>query len=292
MRQRDAEEFQKVLLVQEVALHPHSIVKRLEERFEVTSIVHLTKKDGLHYYSKPPLFDDKYLVIIEDLRIFESNIVYLRMDFMFPVVLCRTKSALADATDICKAKGLKYSSYINAFDKKEAIALIEELASVKVSRDFCDSLIRRVGYSPQRLISAVMVCEQVGYKSSNISRYVDKYIYIDIYDVIDSLLGQCKSQAQRKRAALYLHMNRIWYRRYTQVSLCKEVLLLITIFRDLVNGELTPYSLHEYLDRERLPKYKVMYALNLYETVSLNELLALHHFLETATLLEVAMRLS
>lgn len=282
----------EVLLLQEVPLHPNSVMKSLEPRFEKPSIVRVAKRDALRSYQKPPIFDDKYLVIFEDKKVFEGNVAFLRLQFMFPVVLCPNKGALTDVIDLCKEKHLPYRVYVNKFEKADAIDLIQSLASEKVSHTFCETLIRRVGLSPKRILSAVMVCEQVGYTTSNVSKYIDKYTYIDIYDVVETLLGICRSNAQRKRAAVYLHTNRLWYRRYTQPQLVKELELMIKIYQDLIGGKLTPYSVQAYIESEKVPKYRVLYTVDLYSRISLIELLSLKQFLSQATILEVAMRIA
>lgn len=282
----------KVLILQEVPLHPHTVLKQLEECFEKPSIVRVSRRDGLRQYNKPPIYDDCYLVLFEDKRIFESNINYLRLDFMFPVVICPSKNMTASVKEVCQEKNVPFSIYVNAFTKEVAEDFIRELASVPVTKEFCETLRRRVGLSPQRIISAVMVCEQVGYKVSNITKYVDKYVYIDVYDVIESLLGICKSKAQVGRAALYIHLNRFWYAKYTRALLVSEVSTLIQVYRDLLDGTLTAYTMQEYEMEKNIPRYRIMYAIDLYERINLNELLTLEQFLSEASILEVAMKLS
>ena len=281
-----------VLLLQEVPLHPHSVLKRFEACFEKPSIIRMVKKDGLRQYTKPPIFDDRYLVVFEDLKVFESCISSLRFDIMLPLVLCSGKNMTELAKEACQDKDVPFVVYVNVFDKDAASDLIQELASTEVSESFCQALIKRVGLNPQRIISAIMVCEQVGYKTSNISKYVDKYTYIDIYDVIASLLHNCKSAAQVRRAALYLHLNRLWFHRYTRKNLLTEVNILIKVYRALLSGELTAYSMQEYEQSERISRYRLLYTIDLFEQVNLNELLALRQFLTDASLLEVVMRLS
>lgn len=281
----------KVLLLQEPALHPNSVLVQLRDKFEKPSILHIVRKEGLRGYTKPPVYDENFLVIFEDCKTFEANLESLNLEFMFPVVLCPSKAALDDGREICRVKQIPYGVYQNKFKKEDAAALIRSLTKQKVTKDFCDTLISRVGLSPQRIISAVMVCEQVGFTTSNLSKYVDKYVYIDLYDVIESLLGICSSRAQQMRAAVYLHMNRPWYKNYTQGRLVSELDTLIQIYRDLIDGSLTPYTMQEYQDSNRIPRYRVMYAIHLYETICITKLLALRQFLSSASILEVALHL-
>lgn len=278
--------------MQEVPLHPNSVLQTFESRFERPSVVKVARKDTLRSYQKPPIFDDKYLVIFEDKKLFEGNIAFLRLEFMFPIVLCPNKSALADCIDLCKEKHVPYRVYVNKFEKANAIEMIRQLASEEVSYTFCETLVRRVGLSPKRIINAVMVCEQVGYKTANVSKYIDKYTYIDIYDVIESLLGICRSKAQRVRAAAYLHTNRLWYKRFTQPQLLKELDQMIRVYQDLISGDLTSYSMQSYISETRMPKYRVLYIIDLYSKVSIVELLSLRQFVSNASILEVAMKIA
>lgn len=281
-----------VLILREVALHPHSTLLSLEKSFEKPSIVHVVSKDGLRAYQKPPVYDEKYLAIFDSIKVFESNISFINFNVMFPVVLCTTGSMVEDAKAVCQQKALPFRVFVNEFSKENAYELVRNLASEEVPKAFCEALVKRVGLSPQRIISAIMVCDQVGYNTSNISKYIDKYIYIDVFDVIESLLGICRSKAQMKRAALYLHMNRLWYKRYTQGILVKEVSSLIKIYRDLIDGTLNYYTLQTYIDTEHISRYRVLYTIDLFERVSLAELMILEKFLSGASLLEVTMHLS
>lgn len=281
-----------ILVLREPPLHPHSYLCKLEESFEKPSIAHVYGRDGLRAYMTPPVYDDKYLVIFENPRALESNLAYLKYDIMFPVVVCGTKGELEDMRYLCKSKGLTYKVFENKFEKQDAIDMIMELATEEVPKTFCEALVSRVGLSPKRIISAMMVLEQVGYKTVNISKYVDKYRYTDIYEVIESLLGICKSGAHRRRVALFLHQNRLWYDKYTKKSLLREVDLLLKLFSDITDGTLCEYTLHEYVEKEQVSRYRALYAVDLYESVPYATLLSLKMFLEKAKLLEVVLHLA
>ncbi len=280
-----------VLALQEVQLHPNSYLIKLEEAFEKPSVIHVHTKDALRRINEAPVYNDRYLVIFESSRIFESNINYIRLKTMLPVVLCQSKGQSEDVRFICQEKNVPCKVFVNQFTKSDATDLIIELTHGEASKKFCDDMISRVGLSPQRIISGVLVCEQVGFTSSNISKYVDKYNYIDIYDVIESLLGICKSQAQRRRAALYLHQNRVWYSKYTKQNLLREMDTLLGLYHDITDGSLTEYTLHTYIDEKHVSRYRALYAFDLYERVSYTQLLALRQFVDTASLLEVSMSL-
>lgn len=281
-----------ILVLQEVPLHPHSYLEKLEGAFEQPSIVYVRSRDGLRKYTTPPIYDKKYLVIIEGQKILADNLAFVRLEFMFPVVLCTSKGQSEDVRYLCAEKKVPCRTFVNQFKRSDAFDLVRELATETVGYSFCETLVSRVGLSPQRIVSAMMVCEQVGYSVSNISKYVDKYSYIDIYDVIESLLGICRSGAQAKRAALYVHQNRLWYRKFTKPSLLKEVELLLKLYQDITAGTLTEYTLRDYIEKERVPRYRVIYAFDLYERVSYVTLLSLQQFLGHASILEVALRLS
>lgn len=282
----------RVLILREVELHPHSALAKIEGAFERPSIIHVETKEAMRQYTKHPIFDDKYLAIFSRVSVFESNISSIKMDVVFPVVHCSTKSAMEDAKSLCQDKHLPYSVFYNPFEKADAYDMIRDLASVKVTQEFCKTLVNRVGLNPKRIVSAVMVCDQVGYTTTALSRYVDKNIYIDIYDVIESLLGICRSRAQVKRAGLYVHMNRAWYASHTRTQLVKEVDLLIQVYRDFLSGVVTSFTVHDYVESNRISRYRVLYVRDLIERISLMELMTLRYFLSTASALEVALRLS
>lgn len=286
------EETNYILALQEVPLHPHSYLTKLEGAFEKPSIVHIHSRDGLRRYTSRPIYDEKYLVIFDGVKALESNFAFIKLEFMFPVVVCSTKGQTEDVRYLCQDKKVAFRVFVNKFQKADGCDLVRELAQEEVSNAFCEALVSRVGLSPQRIISAMMVCEHVGYATSNISKYVDKYSHIDVYDVIESLLGICRSQAQRRRAALYVHQNRLWYKKFTRQTLLREVELLLKLYRAITDGDLTEYTLHSYMDKERVPRYRIIYAFELYERVPYVALLSLKQFLEQASILEVTLRLS
>lgn len=281
-----------LLILQEVNLHPHSYLSKLEGAFEAPSIVRIHSKDGLRKYRTPPVYDERYLVLFDSVKILEANIGYVNLDIMFPVITVETKGKADEARYLCQDKHVPCRVFQHKFLQADGVDLVHELATEEVSDSFCKALVSRVGKSPKRILSAIMVCEQVGYKTSNITKYVDKYVYIDMYDVIESLLHRCKSHAQQKRAAVYVHQNRFWYNKFTRPSLVKELELLLKMYGDITDGVLTEYTVHEYSEAERIPRFRVLYACNLYESVSYVTLLSLKQFLEKASILEVTMRLS
>lgn len=279
------------MIIQEVNLHPNSVITRIEKSFEKPSIIHIVSSEGLRGYSKPPIFDRKYLVIFDNIRVLESNLGYLKFDIMFPILHCETRSAVMDAKALLQDKGVKFSIYISPFEKEDAKALIYKLADTDLPDTFCTSLIKRVGLYPQRIVDAVRVCEQVGFSKQALTQYVDKYVYIDVYDLLETLLGISKSEAQRKRASLYLHLNRFWYTSFTRDNLVKEVGLVLELYEDWLSGEVTNYTIREYTEKKSVTRYRVLYVRDLLTRISLTELLSLQQFLSKASLLEVSMRL-
>lgn len=281
-----------VLLLREVPLHPDSVLNKLKAAYEQPSIIYVQGNDGLQRIKKKPMFNDKFLVIFEFVSLFKSSVSLLDLSLMDVVVICNTVSEIEDAKEICSTRGLKCKLHHNVFDAKAAEGLIRKLAKKEVSKDFCNALINRVGRSPQRILSAMMICDEVGYTRSNVMKYIDKYTYISAYDVLESLLGICRYNTQKVRAATFIYNNRVWYNKYTKNNLIKEVDILIKVFQDLISGSLTNYNLDEYLEENRLSRYKVMYARNLFEQKNTMELMELKYFLQNADVMEVALKLS
>lgn len=282
----------KFLLVQEVEMHPASLLDKLRVKFEAPDVIQVNSKTSLRSYVKPPIFDSNYLVVFTSVRLLEENLPFLKLEFMLPIIMCSNRNMLEEAKRLLIKKQFSFSVYVNKFQKEDAIAFIYSLAATEVSNTFCETLVRRVGLSPRRIISAMLVCEQVGYSADNIAKYVDKYVYIDIYDVIYSLLFVSKSNAQRKRASLYLHRNRFWYNTYTRQLLLDELTSIEKVYCDIVTGVLTPMTHDEYLHENQLSNYRLNYAIELYDIVSLNAVQELKQFIQLSTLLEVAMRLN
>ena len=107
------EEF--VLILQEVGYHPNSYLTKLDSKFESPSIIRVTKKEELRRVTKPPLFDEKYLVIFDDLKMFQDNYAFLSLKIMFPVLHVETKTALDDAVFYMKERSIPYRIFCNLF---------------------------------------------------------------------------------------------------------------------------------------------------------------------------------
>lgn len=279
-----------VLVLYEVPYHPNSYIKKMVSKFEVTSVLNITRKDELRRYQKPPLFDEKYLVIFEDSSVFLANKSYINFSTMFPVIKSETRVQYDDACFACKEHDIPYKTLWLNFTKEDAMRFIAENVSQSVSDEFCKTVIRQVGLSPMRIISALGVCEQVGYTREKVLKYVDKYVYLDIRRLIECLLGVPKSKAAVTSARVYLHTNRHWYH-YVSRNLLDEIDTILSIYRDKLQGELSPQSMLSYLEEKHVSRRSVTFALSLFNRVSIVSLYSLREFIKTASLMEVALRI-
>lgn len=280
-----------ILLLQEVKYHPRSYMSKLDARFETPSIVRITRKEELRKITKAPLFDEKYLVIFESIKAFEDNLAFLSFAHMFPVLHLETASQIEDAKFLCKEFSIPYKVYNNKFTREDAIALIQENASETVSDAVIKAIIRQVGLSPLRIMTAVGVCEQMGYKVSTVERYIDKWIYPDLRKLIECLLGVPSSKTAMHNAMRYLHLNRHWYR-YVKRNLIDELNTVLEVYKAKLSGELYSENLYAFIEEEHITRARVMFGLKLFENVSIASVFALREFLVKASLMDVVLRLS
>lgn len=280
-----------VLLLQEVQFHPRSYITKLDRRFELPSILHITRKEELRTYNRAPLFDDRYLVIFESLRVLKDNKPYIVFQYMFPILRVESASQLEDAKYYCREENVPFRIYCNAFTKEDATAMIQEQATEPVSDSVIKAIIRQVGLSPMRIITAVAVCEQMGYNVSVVERYVDKWIYPDLRKLIECLLGVPRSASAVRNAIQYLHLNRHWYR-YIKQSLLDELNFVLEVYRGKIEGELFEENVYGYADEHHVTIARVMFSLKLFERVSITSVFALREFIKNASLMEVVLRLS
>ena len=279
-----------ILLLQEPRFHPNSYLTHLTDRFEVTSILHVVKKDELRHFQKPPLFDHKYLVIFEDIRAFEENHVFIRFPTMFPVVLTETRGQLDDTVFFCKEKEIPYRIFYNQFTREDAVNMIQSHAREPVSDAAITAIIRQVGLNPMRIITAMSVCEQLGYTKAVVEKYVDKWIYPNTRQLIECLLGANETAAAARRSIVYLHTNRYWFS-HVRRTLLDEIQSLIDIYKDIIEGVITPSSMFEYLTKKRVTRSKVMWAYKLFDHVSIVKLFSLRENLKTISLMELVLEL-
>ena len=280
-----------VLLLQEVQFHPSSYISRLDQRFELPSILHITRKEELRIYTKPPMFDDKYLVIFDSLRVLQSNKAYISFKLMFPVLRVETEAQLNDAKFYCQEEGIPYKVFHNEFTRANAMTMIQTQASEPVSDAVMKAIIRQVGLSPMRIITAIAVCEQMGYTVSTVERYVDKWIYPDLRKLIECLLGVPRSASAVRSSIQYLHLNRHWYR-YVKRNLLDELDFVMEVYKGKIQGELFEENLHSYSDEHHVTIARVMFSLKLFERVSITSVVVLREFIKNASLMDVVLRLS
>ena len=279
-----------VLLLQEVRYHPESYLTRLTSMFEVTSIVNIRRKEELRKLNSKPLFNKKYLVLFDDLEVFESNKSLLSYTFMVPVVHVEHKSQLEDAKFICNGSDIPFKVYVNEFTRPQAMRFMQSQAKSELSDAVCKAIIRQTGLSPLRILVAIAVLEQVGYSESNVQKYVDKWVYPDIRSLIMCLLGYPITKKAYQRLLAYLHTNRHWYR-YIKKNILDELDSVLTVYRDKIEGKIEDQMLFEYVETTRISRARVTYALRLFNSVSIVSVFALREFIKSASLMEVVLRL-
>ena len=279
-----------VLLLQEVKYHPDSVLTRLTRDFESPSIVHGNKRDILRNYQKPPLFDPRYLVIFDDIKLFENNIPYINFSTMAIIVVSESSAQTEEVKFLCQEKDVPFRIAYNEFTKERAISFVAEKAGVAVSDSFCKTVVRYAGRNPLRILTALSVCEQLGYKVSVVEKYVDRWIYPDSRKVIECLLHVPRNASAIRFAYSYLHLHR-FYPNYVKRVLLEELDVLVICFRDKLNGRLSRESLLSYLEEKRLSRSRVMFALELYSKVSFASIIALREFIRNASYIELALRL-
>lgn len=280
-----------ILVLWEVPFHPNSYLNKLTSRFETPSVVRVTKKEELRKYKAPPLFDAKYLVIFETLKSLQDNFALIHYAQMFPVLLVENRAQFDDALFFLNTAKGKYRVFHNEFLKEDAIAFVAASAKEQVSESFCKAVVRHVGLSPLRIMTALSVCDQMGYTIKNLERYVDKYVYLDQRKLIEALLGVPRSKASLRASFLYLQLNRHWYR-YVQKDLLDELTAIIQIYKDKLSGVLRKETVFIYMDERSLTRSQVTYALSLFDKVSLVNVFSLREFIKSASLLEVVSQLS
>ncbi len=280
-----------VLLLQEVLNHPHSYLTKLVAQFEITSVIQVHREDDVRKLTAKPVFDDKYLVLFDDVRVFQKCAPLLRFQLVFPVVHVETKASLDDAVFFCRQEDIGYRVYRNEFTKEQALEFIVSHSKEQVSDSFCKKLLSFTKLSPMRIITALAVCEQMGYTVSTIDKYVDKWVYPDTRKLIECLLHVPRSKAARNSAISYLHANRSWYR-FVKRILLEELDVVLTVYSAKNAGKLVESDLLDFIDTNGITRARVMYALKLFDKVSIVDVVALREFLKTADLMDVVLRAS
>lgn len=279
------------LILREIDGHPNSVLKRMLEMFDKPSIVYATSNTKYSSYKVKPVLSDKYLMIFTSKKTLEEGCVLLSLDTVFPVFLCSTESQEQEAINLFNAKSIPYRRIHNEFKKEDVADLILEFTDNEASQSFIDALRRRVGMSPTRLYSALNVLKEVGYTTSNVTKYIDKYVYTSTYDIICVLAGRKSSKAQYHRVVLYLQQHQHGYSNYVKPVLIKELELMVKVFTDIREGRLNEHALSEYLVQNAIPRWKVLRILDLYEEISIVHLLNLKSAVENSTILDIIVSL-
>lgn len=262
----------EVTILKEQEYQPNSVVDKIVSRFEQTSVVTITRKDQIREIKGSPAFDAVYLVLFKTVSLFKSNAPGIRLQTMWPVVMCNSKQQVTEARLICDSVELPYKIIVNDFDREQAMAMIYSVAKEKVSESFAKNIIRLVGLSPSRIISALGICDAVGYTVAAANKYVDKYRRYDIHDTVRVILGACQSSAQYKRGMYNIELSIPWFRTYKK-RVVKELRVIRQLYSDILEGELRSETLLSYCDSARVTLGQAMFALDLFNTVSLSSLL-------------------
>lgn len=278
-----------ILIVKEVEKHPNSIVPKIKDCFETINIVNVNQTTQLVNYKDKPLFDKKYLFIIEDCYTFEQIYKSLNLKLIFPIFLLRRSSDELILKDLLHNANIPYYIYNNQFTQEDAINLI--LCSAN-SDDINDNLIKKIlsktGLSPRRILEAVMILNTVGYTTTNISKHLDRNVFISNMDILDVLLHYPKMSKRKYQAVLnYLMTYRNSYGSYIKKELLKELELYITVYSDILNGVVSKDGVKEYIASiSSLNNYKYMHILELFEFKSINQLKVVEHFIKQSSFLQ------
>ena len=277
-----------VILLQEIDLHPNSYIRKIVQCFEKPSVVTVVSSDFFRRNTPTPIYDDKCLLLFESLRCFKDSMSSIKLTTMLPLLRVTTPQALKDAMDFCSSKDVTFKAFNNKFTKDDAVKLIRSIAGEDVSKSFIDAIISKTKLSAQRIISAVSVCSYQGYTVKSVEKYVDKYVYVDTFDLLLALLGRCNTKSQRNRAVTFLHNGRYWFRKM-KTSLLKDLETLQTIYLDMLNGKLTVTTVDSY--ESEFSKYKLLRAMDLFYSVSYVDLLYLQELIANSKPIDLAMRL-
>jgi len=210
---------------------------------------------------------------------------------MMPVLRVENRSQLDDAMFYLNEAKVPYRIYHNDFKREDAIAFVHSQSRERVSESFCKAVVAQVGCSPLRIMTAIGVCDQMGYSVATLQKYVDKWVYLDKRKVIECLLGVPRSGAAVRSAALYLQNNRHWYKSVAK-DLVEELSTILQVYKDHLDGTLRSDTMFEYVEEKQMTRAQVTYALSLFERVNIATVFALREFIKTASLLEVVVLLA
>lgn len=285
------EDLNFVLILQEQRMHPDPCLKGIINAFEPLSILRIYDGKGLEKIKAAPIFDERYLVLFETKRGFKDSTTYINFATMFPVILCDTPTMVDEIKELCVASRLPYRIFHHQYLKEDAYAQIAELAGYEPSVSFCETLIRTTGLNPTRVVSGMAALAGKKLTAKNVTKYVDKYVYVSAVDVVMGLLRMFKSKRHCQRTVDYLVKNRNWYNKYIKQSMVDIVDQLIEVSSAMLSGEITTQNMLAYAEEHHISRRRMMFADNVFRSVSLVELLALKNFVEEASIMEVALKL-
>lgn len=278
-----------ILIIKEMDKHPNSIVPKIKDCFETINIVYVNQTTQLTNYKAKPLFDKKYLFIIEDYYTFEQIYKSLNLKLVFPIFLLRRSSDEMLLKNLLHNANIPYYIYNNQFTKEDAIHLILcSASSDDINDDIIKKILSKTGLNPRRILEATMLLNSVGYTASNISKHLDRNIFVSNMDILDVLLHYPKMSKSKYKAVLnYLMTYRNSYLSYIKKELLKEMELYITVYSDILNGIVSEKGVTEYIAGiSSLNSYKYMHILELFELKSINQLKVVEHFIKHSSFLQ------
>lgn len=281
-----------VIILREVNMHPDSMLETITSKFMPTSIIHVTTKDSLNYVkNNKPLFDSKYLVVIDSVSLFKETLSVINYENMFVVLHVETNPSLEEAIFLCREKDIPYKVFDNEFTRDHAHGLILAVAKQEVSKDVRNAILRNTGLNPGRIITAVNVCSKAGFSVKNVGKYVDKWMFSDTHTIIRILAGSAVTKVSKMKALHYLHSYRHMYK-YIRKSLVKEIDGVIFIYEAKIRGDMNDLNILDFMDKNRISHSKVSFALELFQEVSLPTMVAMREFVKKSQLLDLIVELT
>lgn len=253
------------------------------------NVIQVNHATQLSNYKSKPIFDKKYLFIIEDYYTFEQIYQSLNLKLIFPVFLLRRSSEEPLLKNLLHSAAIPYYIYDNPFTKEDAIHLLLCSASTEdMNDDIIKKILSKTGLSPKRILEAAMILNAVGYTTANISKHLDRNVFVSNMDILDVLLHYPKMSKSKYTAVLnYLMTYRNSYRSYIKKELLKELELYITVYSDILNGVVSEKGVTNYITgMSSLNSYKYMHILELFTLKSINQLKVVKHFIEQSSFLQ------
>lgn len=276
-----------VLLLREIQGHTESIWDDLSSKFEKPSIKVIHSEEQFDRLLRvKPIFDPMFLILFENVRLVKKCLPKFDGSGMFIVIKVPSNSQVEEVKGYLSASGINYKFCDNPYTKAMAIDYLFCLSGQKLSDNFCSNLLSKTGLNPERIRSAVEVCEQLGFKKSVVDKYVDRWMFEDTRGIVSVIVGKKVSGAQSRRIAQYLYNNRHWFR-YIRTRVVKEFDLLVQVYRAKLSGLL---SSDDVLDFE-VSHSEVLFAIDLFTSINLGRLMAGREFAKSMTLADLSIKL-